>query len=319
MNEQPTQQIPKIASTPRFSVVVPAFNSARTIASAIFSALAQTQTDLEVIVVDDGSTDATREIVERITDPRVSLVSQPNSGPSAARNAGIALARGQFVSFLDSDDLWLPEYLELAAEALETTPDAGFVYTDAYAFDSTSGRVRRRTAMGRMHPPIPPPADRDAFLLELLKRNFVYNSTTIHRSVLETVGGFDESRTTAEDYELWLRIVMRGHCAAWIPGQHALYRLHSGQTMRGLTKMNEGILKVYQDLNMDEMPTSAHRELLARRRRETEQNMRLPLRLAAAIVPQRLIRTVKRAGIGESWYGLPPAAIATAFPDLTSV
>jgi len=275
--------------------------------------------DLEVIVVDDGSTDATRETVERIVDPRVSLMSQPNSGPSAARNAGIALARGQFVSFLDSDDLWLPEYLERAATALTATVNAGFAYMDAYAFDSTSGKVRCRTAMGRMHPPTPPPADRDAFLLELLRRNFIYNSTTVPRSVLEAVGGYDESKTTAEDYELWLRIIMKGYNAAWIPGQHALYRLHGQQAMRGLVKMSQGILAVYQELSMEEMPTPAHRELLAQRRREAEQNMRIPSRVAVAIIPQRFIKAVKRAGIGESWYDPPPAVVTAAFPNLASV
>ena len=306
------------ADATRFSVIVPAFNAATTVGSAIASVLSQTRTDFEVIVVDDGSTDATRETVERISDPRVNLASQPNRGPSAARNAGIKLARGELISFLDSDDLWLPSYLGRAAHALEATANVGFAYTDAYAFDSHSGKVRRRTAMGRMRPPIPPPEDRDAFLLELLERNFIYNSTTVPKSVLEAVGGYDEAKTTAEDYDLWLRIITHGYRAAWIPGEHALYRLHAAQESRNLAKMGRGLFGVYQDLSKEEMPSTAHRELLARRLRETEQNMRISSRIAAAIIPQRLIKAVKRAGIGEAWYDTPPADVAAAFSNFLS-
>jgi glycosyltransferase involved in cell wall biosynthesis len=301
---------------PRFSVIVPAFNAAATVRSAVESALSQTERDLEVIVVNDGSTDSTAEVVEQITDPRVKLVTRPNGGLPAARNTGIAQARGLYLGFLDSDDLWLPGYLELAAAALEATVDAGFAYTDAYAFDSVSGKVRRRTAMGRMRPPIPPPADRDAFLLELLERNFVYVSTIVPRSVLEVTGSYDESKRAAEDYELSLRILMHGYRAAWIPGQNALYRLHSGQMSRDPARMHQALLEVYRGLDMEQMPTPAHRDLLARRRRESERNVRTPMVMAGSFVPQRVIRSLKRAGIGESWYDPAPADVAAAFPDL---
>lgn len=306
-------------AAPRFSVIVPAFNAASTLGAAIRSILSQTQADLEVIVVDDGSTDATGAIVERITDPRVRLIAQSNNGPSAARNAGIKAARGAYLSFLDSDDLWLPRYLECAAAALQTISDAGFAYTDAYAFDALSGKVRRRTAMGRLQPPIPPPDDREAFLLELLARNFIYNSTTIPRPVLEAVGGYDEHKTTAEDYDLWLRILTNGYRAVWFPGEHALYRLHAGQETRNLMKMSEGVFAVYRDIDMNDMPTAAHRALLARRRRETEQGIGFSSRVLAAVVPQGLVKALKRAGIGESWYDPPPADVAAAFPNLAEL
>ncbi|HME03257.1 MAG TPA: glycosyltransferase, partial [Solirubrobacteraceae bacterium] len=213
-----------MSDAPRFSVVMAAYNAAATIAGAIASVLAQTESDLELIVVDDGSTDATRQVVEQSADMRVKLLSQPNRGPGGARNSGIAVAAGTLVAFLDSDDLWLPRYLELAAGALAKTTNPGLAYTDAYALDATSGKVRRRSAMGRMCPPDPPPSDPDAFLLELLKRNFVFNSTTVPRTVLETVGGYDAAKRSAEDYELWLRIIVGGYRAAWVPGRQAIYR-----------------------------------------------------------------------------------------------
>src|SRR5450755_2097977 len=98
----------EVRSVPEFSVVVPADNAAGTISSAVRSVLAQTQPDLEVIVVDDGSTDATAEIVAGIEDSRVRVISQDNRGLPAARNAGVAAARGTYIALLDSDDLYLP-------------------------------------------------------------------------------------------------------------------------------------------------------------------------------------------------------------------
>src|SRR6201994_3251093 len=127
----------------RLSVVIPAFNAATTIRAAVRSTLSQTMPVLEVIVVDDGSTDATAEVVAAMEDPRVRLVSRANGGPSAARNAGIAAARGEWVAFLDSDDLWLPRYVETATAALSGAPNPGFAYTDAYVFHAGRGQVKQ--------------------------------------------------------------------------------------------------------------------------------------------------------------------------------
>jgi GT2 family glycosyltransferase len=303
---------------PRFSVIIPAFNAATTVSSAIGSALAQTRQDLEVIVIDDGSSDATGEIVGRIADPRVRLITQSNRGLPAARNAGIAAARGEYVAFLDSDDLLLPDYLGLTERALRETSGAGFAYTDAYVFDDVSGRVRHRSAMERNRPPVPAPTDRNAFLLALLERNFVFVAVTAPKLVLDTVGGFDELRSSSEDYELWLRILVHGFRAAWVPGRHVLYRKRAQQMSRNLATMSRSLAEVYEGLSMQDMPTPAHRELLARRRREARRALRL-ISPVARLIPSHLIAGLKRAGLGESWYDSPPADIATAFPDLTAL
>jgi GT2 family glycosyltransferase len=309
---------------PLFSVVIPAYNAAATVRSAVASALAQTRPELEVVIVDDGSTDDTGEVVARIDDPRVRLHSQPNRGLSAARNAGIRVARGKYIAFLDSDDLWLPSFLELTGRALDAASDPGFAYTDAYAFDSLSGKVRRRTAMERNGPPIPPPDRAADFLLELLKRNFVYVSTAVPRSVLDSVGCFDETLTAVEDYELWLRIVIAGHQPIWIPGQHALYRTHAGQMSSDQVKMSSNLSTVYAGLRMEDMPGDAHRELLESRRIEAERELRTvgqeaSLRAAIRGVRHRLGRIRKRLGLGDTWYDTAPADVAAAFPDLTAV
>jgi glycosyltransferase involved in cell wall biosynthesis len=312
------------AEPPVCSVVIPAYNAAATVDAAIRSALSQTRSDLEVIVIDDGSTDTTAEVAEQIGDPRVRVLSQPNRGLPAARNAGIRAARGTYVAFLDSDDLWLPSYLDLATRALAAINNPGFAYTDAYTFEPVTGKVYRHPTMHRMHPPVPPPADAAGFLLELLKRNFVYVSTVVPRSVLDEVGGFDESRTSVEDYELWLRILVAGHPAAWVPGQHALYRMHGGQMSSRLTTMYQNVADVYASLRLEDMPTVAHRELLESRRQWAQRELaalegKSSLHGLRRRVSHTLGRIRLRSGLGGSWYEAAPPEVAAAFPDLTAV
>jgi glycosyltransferase involved in cell wall biosynthesis len=282
---------------------------------SIESVLGQTLGDLEVVVVDDGSTDSTADVAQTIRDPRVQVVSQSNRGLSAARNAGIAAARGKYIALLDSDDLYLPRYLELSRQALESAPDVGFTYADGYVFDSASGKVRVRTAMARSRPPVPPPTDAHEFLFELLQRNFILAWTVMPRTVLEAIGGFDESLGSAEDYELWLRILLSGYRAVLIPGQHVLYRRHAGQMTKALVTMSDQLAAVYEKLDIDKMPSAAHRELLLKRRRDVRRQTKILARTGWA-VPLSLVIAAKRAGIGERWYDPPPQEIVDAFGDL---
>jgi glycosyltransferase involved in cell wall biosynthesis len=311
-------------AAPTFSVVIPAFNAQATVAAAVRSALAQTDPDLEVIVVDDGSTDATGDVVASVGDPRIAIVRQPNRGLPAARNAGVAAATGSYVGFLDSDDLWLPRYLELARRALTAGRRVGLVYTDAYAFDPVSGRVRTRSAMQRQRPPTPPPSDPPAFLLELLKRNFIWVSTVVPRSVLEETGGFDESRTSLEDYALWLRVLVAGYSAVCVPGQQGLYRVHPNQMSQDSHRMAVNELEVYNSLELELMPTEAHRRLLMARREAAARELALlegrdRTAARARALRHRLGRLRKRLGLGDHWLEVAPPEVAAAFPDLKSV
>ncbi len=310
------------ASAPRFSVVIAAFNAERTVVSAVRSALSQTAADLEVIVVDDGSTDSTAAVASGIDDPRVAVVRQENRGLAAARNAGIAHARGSYVSFLDSDDLWLPDYLELAGAGLDTSRTVGFAYTDAYAFESSSGRVRIETPSGEMWAPVPPPTDHDAFLLELLKRNFVYVSTTVRRSVLNELGCFDERLRRSPDYDLWLRIVRAGYDAAWVRGQHAMYRIHDGQMSRDSLGMLQNELALLSEIDPVTLPSDAHREVLVGRCGKLERQIRAadrPLGQAVRRARSRLGRMRRRLDLAYHWYDVPPSEVSAAFPDLKAI
>jgi glycosyltransferase involved in cell wall biosynthesis len=308
----------------RFSIVIAAFNAERTIGAAVRSVLAQTTGEFEVIVVDDGSNDGTASVVGGIGDPRVSVLLQENAGPAAARNAGIAASSGEYVGFLDSDDLLLPDYLGSMAAAFARAPNAGFAYTDAYVFESGSGRVRRDSAMAGMHPPAPPPGERDAFLLELLKRNFVYVAATVPRRVLDAVGGFDESLVGVADYDLWLRIVVAGYPAAWAPGLHALYRSHSAQMSGDHLAMNRDAQSLFRGIRLESLPSDEHRDVVRSRRTAIDRELRVlagqePLRSPMRRLRRRLGRVRRRMDLAHRWYDETPSAIAAAFGDLTSV
>jgi hypothetical protein len=178
--------------------------------------------------------------------------------------------------------------------------------------------------MERMRPPVPPPTDAATFLSELLKRNFVYTSTVVRRSALAHVGGVNEARTAAVDYDLWLRIVVAGFHPAWIPGQQGLYRIHPGQLSRDVERMNRNLAALYGELRMDDMPSAAHRELLAARRRQSARELAMHeggARWRATVRRARhhLGRARQQIGLGDRWYAVPPPEITAAFPDLTEV
>ncbi len=305
----------------RLSVVIPAFNAARTIRAAVGSTLRQSVPVLEVIVVDDGSTDATAQVVAGIDDPRVRLVSRANGGPSAARNAGIAAARGEWVAFLDADDLWLPRYVETATAALGRATNPGFAYTDAYVFDAGRGQVKQGSAMDALDPP---PPDRASFLAALLRRNFVFTSATVPAAVLAAVGGYDESLPLSEEYDLWLRILVAGFDPVWIGGRLAIYRMHPGQTSHQILAMKRTAARVYQRLPEQDMPSAEARRALLERRAAAEREVAVVAGQAGGASLARRARNVlgavrKRAGLTWSWYDEPPAEITEAFGDLRTV
>ncbi|HEV8437723.1 MAG TPA: glycosyltransferase [Methylomirabilota bacterium] len=200
---------------PRVSVVVPAFNAERTIRATLLSVLAQTFTDFEMIVVDDGSHDRTVEIVGEITDPRLRVVSFPNGGTGMARNRGIALARGELVAFIDADDLWTPDKLEAQVAALARHPEAGASHSWTVFVDE-AGRERSRQQ---------PVFFEGDVCRGLLVENFTCSGSNIlvRRAALETVGGFDPSLTVSEDWEFCVRLA-----AQWpfvlVPRYQILYR-----------------------------------------------------------------------------------------------
>ena len=184
----------------KVSVVIPAHNAERFIRSTLESVLAQTFGDLEVLVVDDGSSDATAEIVDSFGSP-ITLMAGPRLGVSAARNRGIAGARGEYVALLDHDDRWHPDKIRRQVEVLETDPIAGLVFTLA--------EVEEGGAVTGVFPELPDPGRFLARAYENLAHwNYIpMSSVMLRRSILAALKGpFDTSFSLAEDWDLWLRV-----------------------------------------------------------------------------------------------------------------
>jgi glycosyltransferase involved in cell wall biosynthesis len=185
------------------STIIPTYNRARDVLVAIRSALAQTYQAQEVIVVDDGSTDDTEAVIARAFGGRVRYLRQANAGVSAARNAGMAAARGHYIALLDSDDEWQPEKLAAQVEFLDAHPTYGMVLTDFHRMDSQ----RRDREVVHRRDAIP----EDGNVLRWVVRNpsLAPSTAMFTRAVYEQIGGFDPSLPTAEDIDFHLRVALR--------------------------------------------------------------------------------------------------------------
>ena len=313
-------------SSPVFSVVIPAYNAPGTIGSSIESVLSQTRSDLELIVVDDGSVDDTRERVagyER-RDARVRLVRQENQGVAGARNTGIGLARGELVSFLDNDDLWLPRYLESMHAALDRHPRAGFAYTDGWTLDDQTRRIWKESTMSGAEPPESPPEDPAELMVALVRRNFILSSATVRRRVLEDVGGFDPSLSGVDEYDLWLRIAAAGHAAARAPGRLVIQRDRAGSQSKDELMMMRGLCEVMRRVDANPALDEQVRAVARRQWRHWDRIARAISHGAGAdamaLRGRRYAGRIKRAlAPGPPMYDTPPAEISAAFPDLHAV
>jgi glycosyltransferase involved in cell wall biosynthesis len=303
---------------PVFSVVIPAHNAARTLPSTVRSVLAQTRPDFEIVVVDDGSTDATGESLRSVADDRIVYVRQTNQGPAAARNAGVERASGEYICLLDSDDLWLPDYFETMAATLEADPGAGLAYTDAWKLDDVTRRVRRTTTMHAQHPPARPPQERDALLLALLERNFVFTSATIRRRVLEDVGGF-KTFTRSEDYELWLRIAASGARFVNSGKVLAVYRYRPRSRVRDQLAMVRGRIEIFEHVLATYDLNSAHRSVSERRLSAAKQEL-ATITGADPAPTESPAGGLRRLASDLRWYRLrAPRGVLRAFPDLKAI
>jgi glycosyltransferase involved in cell wall biosynthesis len=199
-----------VAMPPRVSVIITTYNHEAFIANAVQSVLRQTYTDYELIVVDDGSVDGTLEQVSRFGD-RVSLISQPNQGVPVSRNTGIRHARGEFVAFLDGDDLWEPEKLECQVAAAGDHPASGLIAVDGVKFSGPSILEQSLLAPSV----IAILSGRNSVTLrcyeQLLRQNLICTTSQVMvpRHVLDVVGLSDTAFPVASDHDLYIRIAAR--------------------------------------------------------------------------------------------------------------
>jgi glycosyltransferase involved in cell wall biosynthesis len=182
---------------PAVSVLMGVWDGAPWVRAAVESVLGQTAGDLELIVIDDDSTDATPGILESFRDPRLRVERRARGGLTSALNTALRLARAPLVSRLDADDLALPERLERQLAFLSTHPDVGLCGTAAREVDASG----REVAIVR------PPADDAGIRRALIRRNpFVHSSVVMRRTAVEQAGGYDEAFPVAQDYDLWMRM-----------------------------------------------------------------------------------------------------------------
>ncbi len=209
----------------RITALIPTYNSERYIRAAVDSVLTQTYPAHEVIVVDDGSTDRTQEALASYGD-RVRYIRQVNAGPPVARNTGLTQATGDWIALLDSDDLWVPEKLELQIDYLQRHPSCGLVYTDMKTFDDAgiieeSVKISRNLTLPSGH----------IFPEMFAETLFQTSAVLVRKSCIDTVGGFDTDLRMGDDYELFLRI-SRHYELGYVDKPLVLYRQHATQGTR---------------------------------------------------------------------------------------
>lgn len=232
---------PMLMTAPaKISVIIPCYNTERYIVAAVRSVLAQDWPDFEVIVVDDGSADRSAELV-RDTFPDVTLLQQTNQGAGAARNLGIKHSQGDWIAFLDADDIWLPGKLQVQWQLLSVQPTARMAYTAWQVWPSVE--------------PSPSPEYIDQLLSQSVNTDHwtgpsgwiypqllldceVWTSTVlVQRSVFEEVGDFNTTLRIGEDYDLWLR-TSRVTAILRVPRPYALYRMHPDQVTTAVPEKN---------------------------------------------------------------------------------
>lgn len=231
-----------LSKTPTVSIIVPAFNASKYIGSALKSIFQQTYTDYEVLIVNDGSSDT--DALELALSPysnRIIYLEQENSGPSAARNRALRVARGRFIALLDADDIWEPEYLSVQMSVMSENTSVDVLYSDALLFGDPL--YNKKTFMQVC------PSAGEVTLSRLIKEECaVMISVLARRAPLFAVGLFDESLRRCEDFDLWLRLVKAGYQIAYHRRVLLRYRKHSGSSSANTLLMYKGRLQVFDKL-----------------------------------------------------------------------
>lgn len=243
---------------PSVSIVIAAYNATAYIGETLDSVLSQTFTDYEVIVVNDGSKDG--DELERILKSHalpVVYISQQNKGVSAARNAGIKVAKGHFYAQLDADDQWEPDYLAVQVGFLTEHPDVVLVYPNAIIFGDSAG-------VGLEYMKLCPSEGEVSFESLIEERCVILTCVTARMDVIKSVGMFDETLRSCEDFDLWLRIVKSGGRIAYHRQVLARYRRHEGSLSSDRVWMTTNLLAVMEKTAKRLDLTASERESLSR-------------------------------------------------------
>lgn len=223
---------------PLVSIIMPAYNAAKFIEESIYSALSQSYSNFELIIVNDGSTDDTSAKVRAIEDYRIKLIEQSNAGVSTARNAGIKIARGEFIAFLDSDDLWMDIKLEKQVKVFLSYDDVGLVFSETYCFSD-------KLSNSYYLPYREPTGIADVYQ-RLLTHDFIPTLTVmLRKKVLDIVSpsGFDCDLFGTEDWDLWIKLA-KNSTVYHIEEVLAYYRIHGAGISKNFDRHHNEELKV---------------------------------------------------------------------------
>ena len=228
---------------PRVSVVIPTFNCERFIGRTVGSALRQTYRDFEIIVVDDGSTDGTQAVLAEYGEA-LHYIKQANQGASAARNAALSRATGEYIAYLDADDLWHPEKLAHQVEYLDAYPSCGFVHTEVAVIDEQDSVLHARfnKETGRTVP-------QGKCLRYILQRSHIQTLTVLERrSAFDRAGKFDLRLPVAQDYLHWIQVALHGYEIGYLPEPLGQYRWRAGSLMSSQRRLLGDFAKIYEIL-----------------------------------------------------------------------
>jgi len=221
------------------SVVIPNYNYAQYLREAIDSALAQTYAKIEVIVVDDGSTDGSKGILESYGD-KIAAIFQQNQGVSAARNNGISLAEGEFFAFLDADDVWLPEKIEKQIAEFQNNEDLGLVHVGVVEIDENGEPGKQRLDGGSGSA-----VSRNLLLFSGEGILGGGSGAVITRKAFDMVGGFDERLSTSADWDFFYQISSRFE-VSFVPEILLKYRVHNSNMHANISVMEHDMLLAYE-------------------------------------------------------------------------
>ncbi len=193
-------------TNPQVSVIIPTYNNAQYLSQAIKSILNQTYQASEIIVIDDGSTDETTEVVQSF-NKNIQYIRQENKGPASARNTGLKIAKGKYVVFLDADDELLPDKLSFQINFLEENPSIDLVYSNGYRFREDKEGNQIIVSLQKTNEIFIPEKENENYINRLIVKNiFPIHAAMTKITCINEVGGFDESLTACEDWDLWFRI-----------------------------------------------------------------------------------------------------------------
>ncbi len=248
----------KTKRLPLVSVIIPCYNQAHFLAEAVQSALDQDYPAVEVIVVNDGSPDNTREVATQFGD-RIVYIEQENRGLSAARNAGIRAATGQYIALLDSDDIYLPSALTTLARCLDKHPNVGLVCSDALLFDDRGDFGLKSARSGR-------PRNPQNFRWETVEYCATPSTAMIREEVFRRVGLFNEYlKNAAEDWLMWVQI-SRYFDMMYLDQPLVRYRIHERNATRNVERIHLGnryaVAQVVNAPYFDEYPPHFRAKLL---------------------------------------------------------